>query len=136
MVARRPFGSRAALLTAASDEWHTLGPDDWREAFGHHPKIGDRDAQRTRFAMTRDLSEKEQAGIKGASDVVLHALADGNRAYEDKFGYIFIVCATGKNAEDMLALLQERLGNNPETEIHIAAEEHANITVIRLLNLP
>ncbi len=132
MLARRPFGSRDALLDAARHEWWALGPDDWRDAFSHHPKIGDGDTLRTRFAATRDLSEKEQAGVTGASEAVLDALAEGNRAYEEKFGYIFIVCATGKSAEEMLALLRERLPNEPEKEIRIAAQEQAKITAIRL----
>lgn len=131
MVARRPFESRAALLTAACEEWWGLNPDDWREAFSHHPKIGDR-GLRERYGATRHLSEKEQAGISGASDAVIAALADGNRAYEDKFGYIFIVCATGKSAEEMLALLRTRLSHDPERELRIAAEEQARITAIRL----
>ncbi len=135
MLQRRPFGSRAALVAAACHEWHALGPDDWREAFRHHPKIGDRDALRTRFATTRDLSEKEQAGVVEAPDLMLDALAEGNRAYEEKFGYLFIVCATGKSAGEMLALLRERLRNDPQTEIRIAADEQAKITAIRLDSL-
>jgi 2-oxo-4-hydroxy-4-carboxy-5-ureidoimidazoline decarboxylase len=132
MMKRRPFGSREALLDAARVEWWALGPDDWREAFAHHPKIGDREALRTRFAATRALSEKEQAGVAGASEAVLAELEQQNRAYEAKFGYIFIVCATGKSAEEMLALLRERLRNEPDREIRIAADEQARITAIRL----
>jgi 2-oxo-4-hydroxy-4-carboxy-5-ureidoimidazoline decarboxylase len=135
MVARRPFGRRDAMLAAAREEWFALPPEDWREAFSHHPKIGDRDALRRRFAATRHLSEREQAGVAGTSDEVLDQLADGNRVYEEKFGYIFIVYATGKSAEEMLGHLRSRLQNDPETEIHIAAGEHARIAERRLLSL-
>jgi 2-oxo-4-hydroxy-4-carboxy-5-ureidoimidazoline decarboxylase len=132
MLARRPFGSRIGLLTAAREEWDALEPRDWREAFSHHPKIGDRASLRERFPTTHEHSEKEQAGVSGASDAVLDALADGNRAYEVRFGYIFIVCATGKSAEAMLALLRDRLSNQPDDELLIAAGEQAKITALRL----
>jgi 2-oxo-4-hydroxy-4-carboxy-5-ureidoimidazoline decarboxylase len=132
MLARRPFASREALQRAARETWWALDPDDWREAFGHHPAIGDRHALGARFAATRDLSEKEQSGVTGASEDVLDALAAGNRAYEQTFGYIFIVCATGLSAEQMLRLLHDRLRNDPVKEIRIAAEEQASITAIRL----
>jgi 2-oxo-4-hydroxy-4-carboxy-5-ureidoimidazoline decarboxylase len=135
MVARRPFGAPETLLSAAREEWFALSPDDWREAFSHHPKIGDRDALRKRFATTRHLSEREQQGVNAASDEILADLAEGNRAYEQKFGYIFIVCATGRSAGEMLAILSERLSNDPQTEIGIAAGEQAKITEIRLLGL-
>ena len=102
------------------------------EAFDHHPRIGDRDSLRRKFAATRALSEREQSGVGGASEDVLAALLDGNRAYEARFGYIFIVCATGKSAEEMLALLEARLQNDPAIEIRIAAEEHAKICDLRL----
>jgi 2-oxo-4-hydroxy-4-carboxy-5-ureidoimidazoline decarboxylase len=132
MVARRPFGNQPALLSAARQEWFALSKSDWLEAFSHHPKIGDRDALRQRFAATRDLSEREQAGVSAASETTLATLAERNHAYEDRFGYIFIACATGLSAEDMLARLELRLGNNPSVEIGIAAEEQAKITAIRL----
>jgi 2-oxo-4-hydroxy-4-carboxy-5-ureidoimidazoline decarboxylase len=123
------------MLSAARQEWFSLSAVDWREAFGHHPKIGERDALGRRFAATAQLSEREQRGVAGASDDVLTALADDNRAYEAKFGYIFIVCATGRTADEMLAMLQQRLGNDPAHEIHIAAAEQARITELRLLGL-
>ena len=135
MVARRPFGSHDALMTSARDEWFGLQRSDWLEAFGHHPKIGDRDSLRQRFARTAHLSEREQAGVDGASGDVLEALAAGNREYERRFGYIFIVCASGKSADGMLQLLRERLPNSPEVEILIAAAEQAKITELRLMAL-
>jgi 2-oxo-4-hydroxy-4-carboxy-5-ureidoimidazoline decarboxylase len=132
MLPRRPFRGREQLLTAARDEWFRLTPDDWREAFAHHPKIGDREALRKRFPDTHHWSEREQAGAANASLDVLDELAEANRAYEARFGYIFIVCATGKSAEEMLTILRGRLANDPAQEIAIAAREQAKITAIRL----
>ncbi len=132
MLRHRPFGSHHAILVAARDAWWLLGPDDWREAFRHHPKIGDQETLRSRFASTRALSESEQSGVASASDGVLDALARGNLDYEERFGYIFIVCATGKSADEMLQLLRARITNDMATEIHIAAEEQAKITALRL----
>src|SRR6185436_1014222 len=103
--------------------------------FAHHPKIGDRDSLRQRFARTAHLSEREQAGVDGASENVLEALAEGNREYERRFGHIFIVCASGKSADEMLELLGSRLPNPPDVEIRIAAEEQAKITDLRLKKL-
>ena len=132
MLARRPFGSREALLSAARAEWDGLSADDWREAFSHHPKIGDREKLRQRFPATHELSSREQAGVDSASDAVLDALAAGNRRYEHTFGYIFIVCASGLSADEMLAMLTDRLDNDPDREIRIAAGEQAKITALRL----
>lgn len=136
MMQRRPFESQGLLFVAARLSADELSADDWREAFGHHPKIGDRDALRVRFAATRHLSEREQSGVDAASDEVLDALAEANRAYEQKFGYIFIVCAAGKSAQEMLDLLRARLPNSAEAEIRIAAGEQATITALRLQALP
>jgi 2-oxo-4-hydroxy-4-carboxy-5-ureidoimidazoline decarboxylase len=135
MAARRPFGSRDTLVATARDEWFALGRSDWLEAFEHHPKIGDREALRQRFARTAHLSEREQSGVDGASEEILSALAEGNREYERRFGYIFIVCASGKSAGEMLQLLRSRLPNPPDVEIRIAAEEQAKITELRLMAL-
>jgi 2-oxo-4-hydroxy-4-carboxy-5-ureidoimidazoline decarboxylase len=132
MMARRPFGDRQTLLTAARDEWFALGPADWREAFGHHPKIGDRDAAASKFAATRHLSKGEQERVQEAAVDLLARLAEANRVYEERFGYIFIVCASGRTAAEMLALLNARLHNDPETELRIAAAEQAAITTLRL----
>jgi 2-oxo-4-hydroxy-4-carboxy-5-ureidoimidazoline decarboxylase len=132
MLARRPFGSRVGLLTAAREEWDALQPGDWREAFAHHPRIGDREALRARFPATHHLSETEQAGVAGASDAVRNALADANRAYEEQFGFIFIVCASGKTAEEMLATLHRRMTSHPADELRTAAAEQAKITALRL----
>lgn len=135
MAARRPFHDEARLFAAAEEIWQGLSPEDWREAFSHHPKIGDLDGLRKKFSSTRQWSADEQAGLAGVAETTLQALAEGNEAYEKKFGYIFIVCATGKSAEEMLALLQQRLRNDPGIEITVAAEEQNKITKIRLEKL-
>jgi 2-oxo-4-hydroxy-4-carboxy-5-ureidoimidazoline decarboxylase len=132
MLGHRPFGSQSALCSTAREEWFALDANDWREAFSNHPNIGDRESLARRFPTTHRFSEREQAGAAGASNDVLDALADGNRMYEEKFGYIFIVCATGRSAEEMLSMLRERLNNDPQQEILIAAEEQARITELRL----
>lgn len=132
MMARRPFGSQAALIDAAREEWMALSVPDWLEAFSQHPRIGDRAALEARFPDTHDLSSKEQAAVGAAHGDVLDALARANDDYFNRFGFIFIVCATGKNAEEMLDLLRERFTHDRETELRVAAEEQAKITAIRL----
>lgn len=132
MMARRPFGRDAKMLTAARVEWFALSESDWLEAFSHHPRIGDRAALESRFPQTHDLSAKEQSGIGIAGADVLTALAQANTDYFNRFGFIFIVCATGKSAEEMLALLLSRLQHDRPTELRIAAEEQAKITALRL----
>jgi 2-oxo-4-hydroxy-4-carboxy-5-ureidoimidazoline decarboxylase len=132
MLARRPFGTTEALLDAARTEWFSLSEEDWKEAFGHHPMIGDREALRRRFAGTQPFSEREQAGVESSPVEVLDALAEGNRQYFEKFGYIFIVCATGLSSGEMLTRLRARLMNEPAAEIRTAAAEHARITELRL----
>ena len=132
MLVRRPFGSDGALKTAARDEWLALGEADWLEAFSHHPKIGDRAALAARFPATHDLSAREQSGVNAAGADVIDELARANQTYLDRFGFIFIVCATGKSAVEMLQLLRDRLGNDRATELRIAAEEQAKITALRL----
>jgi 2-oxo-4-hydroxy-4-carboxy-5-ureidoimidazoline decarboxylase len=127
MEARRPFGSREAVLAAADDVWKSLDPADWREAFTHHPRIGEQ--------TTSSWAAREQAGASAATGDVRQALADVNRSYEQRFGYIYIVCATGKTAEEMLQIAQSRLQNDPDTELRVAAEEQRKITQLRLLKL-
>lgn len=135
MTAQRPIADAGAVFRFADEVWAHLNPEDWQEAFGGHPRIGDTERLRSRFPSTRGWSEGEQAGAGEASQETLRALAKGNRAYEDRFGYIFIVRATGKSAEQMLALLNERLSNDPDTEIQIAAEQQRQITRLRLEKL-
>ncbi len=135
MLRRRPFKNWEEVFAAADDVWGRLSASDWKEAFTHHPKIGDVESLRAKFATTSHWAEGEQAGVKSANEAILTNLADGNRVYEQKFGYIFIVCATGKSAGEMLQILERRLGNEPEKEIHIAAAEQAKITRLRLEKL-
>jgi 2-oxo-4-hydroxy-4-carboxy-5-ureidoimidazoline decarboxylase len=130
-----PFASAATLYEAAERTWHNLTEADWREAFAHHPKIGDVNALKEKFASTATWAAGEQGAVKQASPETLEALAAGNAAYERKFGYIFIVCATSKSAAEMLALLQARLPNDPSQEIHVAMREQAKITRLRLQKL-
>lgn len=130
-----PFASEEALLTAAEHVWYGLTSTDWREAFAQHPKIGDVAALRERFASTAAWAASEQGAVAQASEATLGALAAGNDAYEQKFGYIFIVCATGKSADELLALLQARLPHSPAEEIRVAMAEQAKITRLRLHKL-
>jgi 2-oxo-4-hydroxy-4-carboxy-5-ureidoimidazoline decarboxylase len=132
MARARPYDSAAVLLETAARTWWGLSKDDWLEAFGAHPRIGEIDALRARFASTAAWASREQAGALGASEDVLNELAIGNRQYEARFGYIFIVYATGKTAEEMLELLRQRLSNEAEAEIKLAASEQMKITLIRL----
>jgi 2-oxo-4-hydroxy-4-carboxy-5-ureidoimidazoline decarboxylase len=132
MVASRPFRDPGHLRESAARAWWSLGPDDWREAFTHHPRIGDLESLKRRFAATADLASREQGAVARAASATLEALAEGNRAYEERFGYIFIVCASGRSAEEMLAMLRQRLGNDADTEIRIAAGEQMKITGLRL----
>jgi 2-oxo-4-hydroxy-4-carboxy-5-ureidoimidazoline decarboxylase len=124
MTDRRPFRSRDSLFRASDEEWSRCTRDDWLEAFAHHPRIGDRHA--------RGTAADEQAGARNASDDIQDELRYINRAYEEKFGHIYIVCATGKSAEEMLGVARARMDNDPETELRIAAEEQRKIMHIRL----
>ncbi|MBS2024017.1 MAG: 2-oxo-4-hydroxy-4-carboxy-5-ureidoimidazoline decarboxylase [Deltaproteobacteria bacterium] len=135
MLARRPFADPEALLRAADEEWAKVQRDDVLEAFLHHPRIGDIDGLRKKFASTATWAAGEQAGAAQADESVLKRLAQGNRDYELRFGHIFIVCATGKSAQEMLDLLLARLGNEPDAELAIAAGEQAKITRLRLEKL-
>ncbi|MDP8978283.1 MAG: 2-oxo-4-hydroxy-4-carboxy-5-ureidoimidazoline decarboxylase, partial [Actinomycetota bacterium] len=124
VAGRRPFGDLAGLEQAADAVWWDLDFQDWLEAFAAHPRIGDRTAG--------GRSASEQAGAHDADEATLAALAEANRAYEQRFGHVFLVCATGKGAGEMLDELRRRLGNGPETELRVAAEEQRRITRLRL----
>ncbi|MHC4829901.1 MAG: 2-oxo-4-hydroxy-4-carboxy-5-ureidoimidazoline decarboxylase [Planctomycetota bacterium] len=135
MLQRNDLGSPAAVFAAAEEEAEALEADDWLEAFSHHPKIGGADALREKFAATRTWSKGEQQGAIGADPEILQRLADRNHEYHEKFGFIFIVCATGKSAEEMLALLEARLPNDNPTELANAAAEQRKITRLRMEKL-
>lgn len=135
MLSHRPFPSAEALHAFADEEWNSLDRGDWLEAFAAHPRIGDVASLRKKFAATADLCGSEQAGVNAADEATIQALADVNREYESRFGYIFIVCATGKSAAEMLAILRSRLPNDADAELRIAAAEQAKITHLRLEKL-
>lgn len=135
MIAGRPFTDTDSLFQQANNYWENLTEPDYLEAFSGHPKIGDLNSLREKYACTKRIAGSEQAGINNASEQTLQVLADGNHAYEQKFGFIFIVCATGKTAGGMLKLLQQRLLNDRNTELKNAAEEQRKITRIRLEKL-
>jgi 2-oxo-4-hydroxy-4-carboxy-5-ureidoimidazoline decarboxylase len=135
MLGRRPFASAEALHEAADRAWDGLGREDLLEAFAHHPRLGADPARlRARFAAgpSGAWSAQEQAGVARADEATLEALRAGNAAYEERFGYVFLVCATGKGAAEVLALLEERIVHDPESELRIAAGELAKITHLRL----
>ena len=122
------------MLGVAREIWWHLGDGDWLSAFEHHPQIGaDIDALREKFAQTAILSSQEQSGALGASEETLKALAGANAAYLEKYGFIFIVCATGKSADEMLSILGSRMDHEAAYELRIAAGEQAKITELRLL---
>ena len=133
---RRSFagGNFLALAAAAAEEWALLTEADWREAFLGHPRIGgNRDAAKARERSA--WAKEESAGVIGAHAETLDALQRENDAYFEKFGFVFLVCATGKSAAEMLALLRARIGNSREAEVRNAAAEEAKITQIRLAKL-
>jgi OHCU decarboxylase len=135
MVARRPFASLEALLAAADQEWASTGPADWDEAFGHHPRIGERRAMAAVSPAARDWSAGEQRAAESADDEVRLALGRANAAYERRFGRTCIVCATGRTADQILADIRTRLANDPGQELAVAVEEQRKITALRLKRL-
>ncbi len=135
MARARPFQTVLAVYSEAGWLWSQTGPEDWREAISHHPRVGDISKLRERFRGTGAWSEQEQKGVQDASEEVLHALAKANAEYEAHFGFIFLICATGKSAREMLEQLCERMNNPPTLELRIAAGEQAQITRIRLEKL-
>jgi 2-oxo-4-hydroxy-4-carboxy-5-ureidoimidazoline decarboxylase len=128
VVSGRPFLSIEELLASSDTAVAGLTPADLEEALAGHPRIGERRAADER-------SRREQAGVLGADAATIEALADGNEEYERRFGHIYLVCATGRNAADLLSLLRERLGNDPETEWGVVRRELGKINRIRLASL-
>jgi len=135
LTSARPFASLNELFAAAERVWWSLDSQDWLEAFHGHPKIGEKKAAAPTAVEAQQWSEDEQSGIRDSAQQTLDALAKLNQTYEEKFGYIFIVCASGKSSEEMLAILRDRLKNNPADELRIAAAEQAKITQLRLRKL-
>jgi 2-oxo-4-hydroxy-4-carboxy-5-ureidoimidazoline decarboxylase len=137
-----PADDLVELLEDAEEQWYKCSEEDWKEAFTHHPKIGDVESlsdgllsEKKKFASTAQWASGEQSGVNTASQKTIEVLAEDNKRYEKKFGYIFIVCATGKSAEEMLEILRSRLPNDPKEEIEIAADEQNKITKLRLEKL-
>ncbi len=128
MIAARPFSDDRAVIEAAERTWRALDRADRLEAFAAHPRIGDRDV-RERW------SRAEQSGVASASDDVLAELAASNAEYERRFGHVFLICASGLAAEEMLRALRSRLENEPEVELEVASAEQAKITRLRLERL-
>lgn len=135
MVRGRPFKSIEDLLERSDATWRSTEAADWHEAFAHHPRIGERRSEATQSALAREWSGGEQTGMQQARSTVQDELADVNRAYEERFGHIYIVCATGRTAGEMLTVAKERMRHDPATELRVAAEEQRKITQLRLRKL-
>lgn len=135
MCEERPFHDLEELLAKADAEWWSLEEEDWLEAFSRHPKIGEKKSERIQATEAQSWSEEEQAGTRSADEETRRELGLLNQEYAEKFGFIYIVCATGKSADEMLSLLKERLQNDGEREIRAAAEEQRRITHLRLKKL-
>jgi OHCU decarboxylase len=131
----RPYASFEQLLAKANDVWWSLEEADWLEAFRSHPRIGERNAANAVSAQSQQWSTQEQHGVQNAAQETIEKLAQLNLDYEKKFGFIFIVCATGKSSDAILALLKQRLPNDTTTELPIAAGEQAKIAELRLRKL-
>lgn len=131
-AANRPYWDVGQCIIIGERIWKELEREDWLEAFRAHPKIGERKAEVSVSNEASAWSEGEQSRASDAASETLDALAEANRVYEAKFGFIFIVCASGKTAEQMLALMQERLKNDPETELRVAMEQQWLITTLRI----
>lgn len=132
MAEARPFKTLERLFHTAEDKWFALSSADHLEAFASHPKIGSSEPASAQAERSAEWSSGEQSGVAEAADATRDELAEVNRLYQEKFGFIFIVCATGKSADEMLAIAKARIRNSVETELKIAAEEQNKITRIRL----
>jgi OHCU decarboxylase len=144
VAAGRPYADLAALQQAADETWMALGPDDWLEAFAAHPRIGQGGSGGPPGwppggsgggGRSAAWSRQEQSGVGGAGEEVTDALARGNAEYEARFGHVFLIAAAGRSADEILAQLEARLGNDPATELRVAAGEHRRITRLRLEKL-
>ncbi len=133
VAAGRPYADFESLVAAADRVWLALSPDDWREAFSKHPRIGERAAKTP--SLEHRWSEGEQSRAREAAPPVLAELAAANAEYESRFGHVFLICATGKSADEILQRARARLHNDPESELRVAAEEQRRITHLRLRKL-
>jgi OHCU decarboxylase len=125
MSMRRPYPTPQSLFDRAEEVWWTLDESDWEEAFAAHPRIGDRN-------VADQTARREQSGVAEARPEVLSALADGNHRYEERFDRVFLICASGRSAAEMLTVLKQRLANDDAIELRAAAAEQAKITRLRL----
>jgi OHCU decarboxylase len=140
VAAGRPYPDVAALQRAADEVWTSLGPEDWLEAFAAHPRIGEGGSGGppgwfpggSAGGRSAEWSRQEQAGVGGADQDVRDELARYNAEYEARFGHVFLISAAGRDAPEILAALRARLGNDPDTELRVAAEEHRRITRLRI----
>jgi allantoicase len=135
LAALRPFANRAQLFEASDKIWNALSHHDWVQAFRHHPPIGGKQAADKQSTTASSWSSAEQSTAQVAAPALLTALANGNRAYTEKFGYVFLISAAGKTSEEILQAMQQRISNRPETELRVAAEEQNKITRLRLEKL-
>jgi OHCU decarboxylase len=126
VAAQRPYGDVPALMDAADEVWADLSTSDWLEAFAAHPRVGESGGH------SPDSSRVEQSRVMGAGDETLAALAEENRQYEARFGHVFLISAAGRTADDVLAVLRQRMNNDPATEVKVAAREQSKITRLRL----
>ncbi|MCU1320779.1 MAG: decarboxylase [Acidobacteriaceae bacterium] len=132
LAARRPIADEVTLLAESSAVWLSLPREAWQEAFDSHPRIGEQKAQKNATAESLKASAKEQSVALSADDAAKHALKEANRRYEERFGRIFIICASGRSASEILAALEARMSNDDATEMYEAAEQQRQITALRL----
>jgi OHCU decarboxylase len=135
MSEARPFADSEEVSSRADAIWAALGEQDWLEAFRAHPKIGERKAATIQSQDAANWSAQEQSDAQQAGAEIKKAIAEGNKLYETRFGFIFIICASGKSAEEILESLNQRLANDAGAEMRIAAEEQRKITQLRLKKL-
>lgn len=135
MIEILPVNDLVDLMEYAEEKWYDCNPADWLEAFEHHPKIGDIHSIQNQFSKIENYTTIEQSGIEDSPEDILEQLKKANEEYEETFGYIFIVFATGKSAKEMLSILQQRINNDPHEELMIAAAEQDRITKLRLQKL-
>ena len=135
MNTRRPFASRTDVFEAAETVWNSLDATDWLEAFHHHPRIGETTSAASQEELAQRWSSAEQSALSTAAHDVRVRMAELNKQYEQRFGFIYIVCATDKSAEQMLAMAEERLQNGVDAELRVAAREQERITRLRLEKL-
>jgi 2-oxo-4-hydroxy-4-carboxy-5-ureidoimidazoline decarboxylase len=135
VAGQRPYENEEALFATADSIWAVMHEQDWLQAFSAHPRIGERkpaEVSQQSQQWSSQWSSQEQASVHSAQSAILNELAAGNQLYEERFGFTYIVCATGKSAEEMLSILHRRLASDRESELHEAAEQQRQITQLRL----